>query len=1245
MMTTIHEKILLNSEKIIVKKYFSFFSLLFSFAVYAQTSGLSTGENYIYTKNCLNEDCTKKAEAVQYSDGLGRVKQVIAIKGSPSGKDIVTPTEYDAFGRQVKSYLPIPQSGTQNGAVYTNPKSNASQTYGTDLYFYSYTQLENSPSPKVLSTTKPGADFQGHSASYGYHVNSGTEVKKYTLTTTWLNGATMDNIANAGNYAAGQLMKTSVTDEDGNITTEFTNAKGQTLLVRKAVSSTQNADTYYLYNKYGQLAYVIPPLALSQPLTQTTLDNLCYQYKYDSRGRQVEKKLPGKGWEYMVYDIADKMIMSQDANMRANGKWFITKHDKFGRVLYTGIILAGSRENLQGTANNFIVTESKHATGFTKNGIQVYYTNTLFNQIETLLTVNYYDTYPTGSPARPALILGKNTIGDNMAQSINTKNLPTASYVKNIEDDNWTKSYIWYDDKARAVGTYSINHLGGYTKTETLLDFAGVPQLSKVYHKRLSADTEKIITQTFEYDSQNRLLVHKHKVDNNPEEILSQNKYNELSQLENKKVGGTSLASPLQSIDYAYNILGQMTKINDPANLGAKLFGYEMRYTNPVYSNIAAGRFNGNVTEADWKVSSEGVLKRYSYGYDNLNQLKDAIYTEPLTTNPYNNNYNENLTYDLNGNIKTLKRNAFPIFGTTSTLVDDLTYQYTGNRLDRILESSLNDTGYEGGNNLIDYDASGNMINMKDKGIQSIAYNSLNLPDSYSITQTDLFGTTNFSLTYLYRADGTKLRKTYFSQGGKGSANITRTTDYLDGFQYSYNEGSGVCTTCRTEVAYERQAFAKGGLLGTTLPEWILDFVPTAEGFFSFTENRYIYQYRDHLGNARVSYARNSAGALEITDVNNYYAFGMNHIGGLQKGGLGGYQNYKYNGKELQETGMYDYGARFYMPDIGRWGVIDPLAETTRRVNPYNYALNNPIMFIDPDGRKAMAPNTWEWNQPMNGALGYMLGGGSATFGSFEQFLGQGNPFGGLGNPNSNSSGGGGGLTASTTGGISSLKQYFNTNGINSNSIDYLFDKNKNGVVIWWTNSDAQYGDFNALKFSGGSNLHDTSQGFRKWSGYAYSANKFIFQPAADRAVLYGAGRGYSTTNLVFEKALPKILGSSKIYLPIMEISAVSAQRFAAGTKIAGRVLGGVGIGLGIYDMTENGVTTSNSLDLVMSILAVSPTGWGQAIAGGYFLANGITMVVTGKDIGQHIDGAVNKYYNDGVRAEEQRKFNAAMGY
>ncbi|WP_333780914.1 RHS repeat-associated core domain-containing protein [Chryseobacterium camelliae] len=94
--------------------------------------------------------------------------------------------------------------------------------------------------------------------------------------------------------------------------------------------------------------------------------------------------------------------------------------------------------------------------------------------------------------------------------------------------------------------------------------------------------------------------------------------------------------------------------------------------------------------------------------------------------------------------------------------------------------------------------------------------------------------------------------------------------------------------------------------------------------------------------------------SAEVLEENNYYPFGLKHQGYNPTNGNPSYK-YQYSGKELQqETGWNDFGARMYMSDIARWGVIDPLAETTTRVTPYNYALNNPVMFIDPDGRRAV---------------------------------------------------------------------------------------------------------------------------------------------------------------------------------------------------------------------------------------------------------------------------------------------------
>jgi RHS repeat-associated protein len=137
-----------------------------------------------------------------------------------------------------------------------------------------------------------------------------------------------------------------------------------------------------------------------------------------------------------------------------------------------------------------------------------------------------------------------------------------------------------------------------------------------------------------------------------------------------------------------------------------------------------------------------------------------------------------------------------------------------------------------------------------------------------------------------------------------------------------------------------------------------LQFIAQPEGYIykDATGYRYVYQYKDHLGNNRLSFMRN-AGTTAIVKETNYYPFGLTHQGynNLTSSlGSAGAKKYQYNGKELQEDyglDWYDYGARFYDAGLGRWFVVDPLAEKHSGLSPYNYAANDPILFIDPNGK------------------------------------------------------------------------------------------------------------------------------------------------------------------------------------------------------------------------------------------------------------------------------------------------------
>ncbi len=127
------------------------------------------------------------------------------------------------------------------------------------------------------------------------------------------------------------------------------------------------------------------------------------------------------------------------------------------------------------------------------------------------------------------------------------------------------------------------------------------------------------------------------------------------------------------------------------------------------------------------------------------------------------------------------------------------------------------------------------------------------------------------------------------------------------------------------------------------------------------------YALRDHLGNTRLMFAdkdgdgivevTSSAATNEILQELHYYPFGLSYGGTHWMNDAARDNGHKYNGKELNEDwglGWYDYGARWYMPDLGRWGAVDPLAVKSRHISVYGYANNSPFMFIDPTGEENM---------------------------------------------------------------------------------------------------------------------------------------------------------------------------------------------------------------------------------------------------------------------------------------------------
>ena len=970
-----------------IKYYLTIITVLFSFgSIHSQSST----QNYIHTRTYTNETGTAFLDQIQYFDGLGRPVQTVQKAITPGAdiaarKDLVTLQEYDVFGRDDKTWLPAVVSG--NNGAYVDPatvKTGAVSTNGGDQKPYSYPVYEASPLNRIVKQFGPGADWQNTAnekavlTDYKTNIagNATLNCKLYFITGT----SQSPTLGQTTNYATGQLYVTEIKDEDGNTSYEFKDKLGQVVLTRQ-MDGTIPLDTYYAYDDFGNQCFVLPPRIQDEGITQTKLNELAYQYKYDNHNRCIWKKLPGCEPIRYVYDKADRLIFTQDGVQynKSPKEWTVTIPDEFGRTVLTGTIRntdfdidddINSGSPSMGLTSNSIVecvergeimfyAKFTNGTGNYGYSIEVGPCAALDSSptgvciltwtIPEYLSINYYDNYAfmgkNGIPANTDSNIKYNTetgygtwYGTDYtdANKYKNKGLLTGSLTAQIKSDGTVSSYLYsvmyYDNKKQLIQTKGNNHLtGGVEKEYIAYNFTGQPVQRKHIHQATGKNTQTEVY-AYTYDHAGRLLTTTHQLTDGttvkPQVTLAENSYDDLGRLKTNKKGGQANLNTT----YAYNVRSWTKSITSPL------------FTETLYYNESYGgsvkQYNGNISAMSWKHNTETNPRGYAFVYDNLSRLTKAGYlingavqTYNATT-PTNPIYQTAYSYDKHGNMKTLQRYG-NIDAAKYGLIDNLTMTYAGNQMTRVDEAAAaisiaESMDFKNGSNVANeytYNANGAMNKDLNKGITEIQYNSLNLPRQMIINSSSVKAK-NY---YTYSASGVKLRteQRYDPNYTVTPSNATNpTNDGLADYKNTDYAGNIIYETVKSGsiITNKTRILVSGGYI---------------EG------GVYYYYLTDHLGNNRVVANASST----VIQRNHYYPFGMSFADTpLAEQGK---QPYKYNGKELDQMhglNMYDYSARYYESALGRFTSVDPLAENYYSWSPYNYGYCNPGRYIDPTG-------------------------------------------------------------------------------------------------------------------------------------------------------------------------------------------------------------------------------------------------------------------------------------------------------
>lgn len=852
--------------------YLIYTNLLLGFttSTYAQ---LSSNRNYVSSSVIKQSGVTTqsgvdalgvqgKTMQVGYFDGLGRPQQTIAVQTSPTGKDLVTAMEYDGYGREIKKFLPYPDAGSAYGGFKTTVYADQASYYNSssagsrqDAFPFSQTHYEFSPLNRIKEQGAAGQTWQvgsGHTIKSIFTFNTiADDVKKWSVT---------DNAGNFGDYsaasyAARDLYKNITIDEQGKQVIEFKDREGKVILKKVQLTATpDNVNgnnhtgwlcTYYIYDDFNRLRCVIQPKAVEQLpgsgwiLSTVMLDELCFRYEYDKKGRMSMKKVPGAGAVYMVYDKRDRLTMTQDANMRVGtAKWLVTIYDDLNRPVKTGLLTdANSRSFHEGeaiTSPYYYYPFNSEPTGNWELLTETHYNDYtgLPSGLSSTLNASGYSTYLNANSSENADAVPVNP-------SSLTKGLVTWTKVKVLDPTGHFNSTVnLYDDKGRVVQTQSINITDGLDVVTNQYNFSGQVLRSHVRHQKSGSDPVYQVATKNTLDDLGRVTTIEKALNGSATyKQISSLSYDALGQLQTKRLAPdpNNASIQLEKLVYDYNIRGWLLGMNrnyvKDDNTTSK-FGFDLGYDKNGVIGSYTPVFNGNIAGMVWKSAGDEQKRKYDFSYDAVNRLTAADFNQWVSGAGSTATFDktagidfgvENLTYDANGNIKTMWQKGWKITG--SDYIDKLNYDYglatTGNELRNKLykvgddinssQSKLGD--FKDGTNSGDdytYDANGNLNLDNNKAISSIAYNYLNLPGTIAVTGKG-------TISYIYDAAGNKLKKIVQETGQPD-----KTTLYLFG----------------------------------TYEDDVLQFLPQEEGRIRLrtSDNSFQYDYfiKDHLGNVRM---------------------------------------------------------------------------------------------------------------------------------------------------------------------------------------------------------------------------------------------------------------------------------------------------------------------------------------------------------------------------------------------------------